>query len=200
MPVESATWITQLNVSYPDSSADPCSAYDDHLRLVKSAVLSTFTRLDGAVSFGATAINSVVLYGVRADLATTISRTVVYHACLEVQHNQATPGTKTRPLVMSLFVDASATAAIPSGVTGLQANYVGYAAYEITHPLQNRDGTYANPAAGDRAVFAIQPYFATSGRRHAMITSMNAGSFIVRMYNRQNTPAPSAFMVLGIAF
>jgi hypothetical protein len=49
MPLESATYINGLNVSNP-TGADTKAEGDDHIRLIKSAVKSTFPSLTGAVT------------------------------------------------------------------------------------------------------------------------------------------------------
>jgi YD repeat-containing protein len=49
MGVESPTYINQLNSAWPLSSDDRSTA-DDHLRLIKAAVLATFPAITGAVS------------------------------------------------------------------------------------------------------------------------------------------------------
>lgn len=50
MPVESATYISDLNASNPVGATDPKSQGDDHLRLIKSAVKASFPGVSGAVS------------------------------------------------------------------------------------------------------------------------------------------------------
>lgn len=49
MPVESATYVSQL-VSANPSSTDPTNQGDDHLRLIKAALLASFPNVAGAVS------------------------------------------------------------------------------------------------------------------------------------------------------
>jgi hypothetical protein len=47
MPLESATYISDLNSSNP-AATDGLAAADDHLRLIKAALLATFTGINGA--------------------------------------------------------------------------------------------------------------------------------------------------------
>lgn len=50
MPVESATYISDLNASNPVGATDPKSQGDDHLRLIKATVKSTFSQVAGEVA------------------------------------------------------------------------------------------------------------------------------------------------------
>ena len=58
MTVETATYISSLNASYP-ASGDPKSEGDDHIRLVKSTVKATFPNVSGAVTPTHTELNYV---------------------------------------------------------------------------------------------------------------------------------------------
>lgn len=49
MAIESATYISDLNVANPPGS-DPLGQADDHLRLIKSALKSTFPNINGSCS------------------------------------------------------------------------------------------------------------------------------------------------------
>ena len=49
MPIESASYISQLNPSYP-ASTDPLEQGDDHLRLIKATLQATFPNLTGPVT------------------------------------------------------------------------------------------------------------------------------------------------------
>lgn len=56
MPVETATYISELNPAYPPTT-DPVSQADDHLRLIKAAIQTTFPSVAGAVTASHTLIN-----------------------------------------------------------------------------------------------------------------------------------------------
>lgn len=58
MTVESASYISDLNSSYP-AATDAKSEGDDHLRLIKSAVKATFPNVTGAVTPTHTELNYV---------------------------------------------------------------------------------------------------------------------------------------------
>lgn len=63
MSLESATYINQLNASNPLGS-DPIASGDDHIRLIKGAIKSTFPNITGAVNVTQGDLNSI------PDLAT----------------------------------------------------------------------------------------------------------------------------------
>ena len=58
MPVESATYINQLNPSYPDGT-EPKSDGDNHIRLHKQVHVNSFPNVGGAVTVTHTELNSV---------------------------------------------------------------------------------------------------------------------------------------------
>lgn len=57
MPLESATYISDLNTSNPVGSTDKVQTLDDHVRLIKSTLKTTFPSVTGAVTPAHTAIN-----------------------------------------------------------------------------------------------------------------------------------------------
>lgn len=59
MSLESATYISQLNPSNP-TAGDNASQGDDHLRLLKSVLQSTFPNLSGAATATQAQLNAVV--------------------------------------------------------------------------------------------------------------------------------------------
>ena len=59
MTVESATYIGDLNASYP-AGTDAKSEGDDHLRLIKSVLKTTFPNINGAVSATDTDLSNVL--------------------------------------------------------------------------------------------------------------------------------------------
>jgi hypothetical protein len=69
MTVETATYISDLNTSYPAAS-DPKSEGDDHLRLIKSTVKTTFPNVTGAVTPTHTQLNYVA--GVSSAIQTQL--------------------------------------------------------------------------------------------------------------------------------
>ena len=70
MPIESATYLSQLNTANPLGS-DNRSTVDDHLRLIKATLRNTFTDINGEVSASATELNA--LRNLTATLQTQIN-------------------------------------------------------------------------------------------------------------------------------
>jgi hypothetical protein len=70
MPLESATFIGQLNPSYPDGS-NPKSEGDDHIRLVKTTLQATWPNI-GAVAVLATGAELNHLVGVSSAIQTQL--------------------------------------------------------------------------------------------------------------------------------
>lgn len=58
MPIESATYISQLAESNP-ASADPAAQGDDHIRLIKQVLKNTFPNLSAAVTANASTLNAL---------------------------------------------------------------------------------------------------------------------------------------------
>lgn len=63
MPLETGTYISDLNSSNPVGASDPKSQGDDHLRLIKSTILATFPSIDSAISLTDEQINDVAIKG-----------------------------------------------------------------------------------------------------------------------------------------
>lgn len=60
MGLETATFISGLNVNNPVGATDPKSQGDDHLRLIKSTLLNTFPNISGAMNASHTELNNLV--------------------------------------------------------------------------------------------------------------------------------------------
>lgn len=58
MPLETASYISQLNVSNPLGS-DPIAAGDDHIRLLKSTLKNTFPNINGPVTVTDEDLNTI---------------------------------------------------------------------------------------------------------------------------------------------
>lgn len=70
MPLESATYINQLVVTNP-AGTDLRNTADDHLRLIKTVLTSSFTNVNNEVSASAGEIN--YLRGVTSNLQTQLN-------------------------------------------------------------------------------------------------------------------------------
>lgn len=60
MGLETATFISGLNVNNPVGATDPKSQGDDHLRLIKSTLLNTFPNISGAMNASHGELNNLV--------------------------------------------------------------------------------------------------------------------------------------------
>ena len=77
MTVEAATYISDLNASYP-AAGDSRVEGDDHIRLVKAAIKASFPSISGAVTLTHTQLNAAATNPNGSwilQLATTISST-----------------------------------------------------------------------------------------------------------------------------
>lgn len=63
MPLESATFISSLNVANPVST-DSVAQADDHIRLIKSTLKATFPNIDGPVTATQAALNNPIPSGI----------------------------------------------------------------------------------------------------------------------------------------
>ena len=50
MPLETGTYISDLNASNPVGASDTKSEGDNHIRLIKSTILATFPNITGAMT------------------------------------------------------------------------------------------------------------------------------------------------------
>lgn len=72
MPLESATYISDLNSSFP-LSTDTVSQSDDHLRLIKAAIKATFPNVNSPVTATPASLNSPIPAGIIAMWSGLIS-------------------------------------------------------------------------------------------------------------------------------
>lgn len=124
MTIETATYISSLNASYP-ASGDPKSEGDDHIRLVKSTVKATFPNVSGAVTPTHTELNYVD--GVTSAIQTQ----------LDAKAPLASPaltGTPTAPTATALTnsTQIATTAYTDAAVTALGATKANLASPALT--------------------------------------------------------------------
>lgn len=110
MTVETATYISQLNATYP-AAGDAKSEGDDHLRLTKSAIKATFPNLTAAPVTPTTAELNYVA-GVTSALQTQLNaKAALTSPALTGVPTAPTaePGTNTTQLATTAFVAAAGT-------------------------------------------------------------------------------------------
>ena len=74
MTIESASYVSQLNSAYP-AVGDPKSEGDDHLRLIKAALIATFPNLAGALTPSHTTLNTIGVTQPVTDSSTAVAST-----------------------------------------------------------------------------------------------------------------------------
>ena len=118
MTVESTTYTSGLNASYP-ASGDGKVEGDDHIRLIKSAILATWPNVAGAVTASHAELNYVV--GVTSAIQTQIN-TKAPSASPTLTGTPLAPtatlGTNTTQIATTEYVDNTAMIAIlPTNAT-----------------------------------------------------------------------------------
>lgn len=124
MTIETATYISSLNASYP-ASGDPKSEGDDHIRLVKSTVKATFPNVSGAVTPTHTELNYVD--GVTSAIQTQLDAKAALAS-------PALTGTPTAPTATALTnsTQIATTAYTDAAVTALGATKANLASPALT--------------------------------------------------------------------
>ena len=75
MTIESGTYISDLNINYPETNA-LISGGDNHIRWVKSALKNTFPNVAGAITASHTTINDSIASVVAATSSNTANSLV----------------------------------------------------------------------------------------------------------------------------
>ena len=99
MPLETGTYISDLNASNPVGATDPKSQGDDHIRLIKSTLLATFPNIDGEVTATDTDLNNLILKNKTGNVI-SYSPTLPSDPGLELS--------STRPILVLNETDAAA--------------------------------------------------------------------------------------------
>lgn len=160
MPVESATFISQLNTANPTAS-DPKAEGDDQIRLVKSTLKNTFPNLTAAaVTPTTTELNYVA--GVTSAIQTQINALSTGKADLASPAFTGTPtvptatnGTSTTQAASTAFVQAAIasvnaqTATALSIVTASTVTATAGQHIVLTNASASTCTLPASPAAGD---------------------------------------------------
>ena len=139
MTVETATYINQLNVNYPESNA-AITGGDNHLRLIKTALKNTFPNISGPITDTHTTINlnmATVTAATNANTASTLVKrdgsgnfaagTITASLTGNVTGN--TSGTHTGPVTGNA---STATALATSRTISLSGDVSGSASFNGT--------------------------------------------------------------------
>jgi hypothetical protein len=139
--LETASYVANLVASNPDGG-DQRSTADDHIRLVKAAVLRTFPKMDGAVSLSA----AQVMY--LNDLS----------ASVQLQLNQLRDGSATaNNAINSRFANSASLA-----LTANSASYAALASYAQSASYANFAGTAVQANTANSASYAALAGHATT--------------------------------------
>lgn len=145
MPLETGTYISDLNSSNP-AATDEVSKADDHLRWIKSALLATFTAITGAVTATHTQLNRLASLAGLSVLGVTGSASAAPDAI-----TAGTDGYVLRRSGTTLAFGQVATAGIEDDA--VTAAKVADGAIDATAKIANDVVTYAkmqNVSATDR--------------------------------------------------
>lgn len=127
MTVETATYINQLNATYPTGS-DQKQEGDDHLRLLKSTIKATFPNITGAVTTTHTVLNKVGTTATAGDNSTDPASTAFVQAAIAAVNAQT-------PLTLSIETGTAVT-----GVAGSLHVLTNVAASTVTLPAAPTSG------------------------------------------------------------
>jgi hypothetical protein len=194
MPVESATYISELSASNPSGSA-PKSEGDNHIRLIKSVLQSTFPAISGAVSASHVELNYVdgVTSAIQTQLDAKAPINNVAHtgtftatACSSFTIPTASSAASSQEAVNAFWVlDKIASAGQIAGITSLSAaansvplaNGSGRIDYNWIAGMSSADlrGLLSDETGTGSAVFATSPTLVTPTLGVAAATSITLG-------------------------
>ena len=166
MSVESASYINQLNESNPTSS-DLKSEGDNHIRLLKSTLKTTFPNVTGAVTPTHTQLNFVT--GVTSSIQDQLNRTLRQSGGSTVN---ALPDAATRASKVLSF-DSSGHPAVPIAVVDL-ANAVTAASNAATS--ETNAAASATAAAGSASTASTQASNASTSATNAASSASAAST------------------------
>lgn len=150
MPLETASYISDLEPSYP-ASTDLVGQADDHIRLVKAVLQATFPNIDGAVTLTQAALNStspVGLISMWYGSSGTIPTGWALCDGSTVAKSDGSGNITTPNLVDRFVVGAGGTIAA-QGATAGQASVSGTTGAGGAHTHTITGGSHTHTATGD---------------------------------------------------
>lgn len=142
MPLESALYISDLNVANPVST-DSVAQADDHIRLIKAAIKATFPNITGPVTASQSAINTPIPSGIIV-MWSGVSTPSGWNLC---------DGTNGTPDLRNRFVVAAGTT-YPLNTSG--GSTASSAAGSHTHTEASAGGHNHTGLTGDTALTIAQ--------------------------------------------
>ena len=199
MTIETATYISDLNGALP-AATDPEYEGDDHIRLVKTTVKTTFPNVTGAVTPTQTELNYVA--GVTSALQTQLNAKISAASPALTgtpTAPTAAPGTNTTQIATTAYADAIGALKAPLASPALTGTPTAPTAAPSTNTTQIATTAYVDTADAlkaplDSPTFTGDPKAptATLGDND---TSIATTAFVTAAINA--IPAPSSLTLLG---
>lgn len=148
MGLESATYISDLDVSNPVHATDGAGVGDDHLRLIKSTLKATFPSVTGAVTPTHTELNYVD--GVTSAIQTQLDTKQTHNVVIGTAGGGQTIAA-ARVTIYCGQADAESWtgATLPASPTNGDIIFLVTPAYTSGSPTINRNGNLINGAASN---------------------------------------------------
>jgi len=171
MALETGTHIDDLNASNP-ASTDALSAADDHIRLIKSTIKTTFPNINGAVTATPAELN--IIDGVTATTAELNILDGVTSTAAELNILDGVTSTAAELNILDGVTSTAAELNLLDGVTASTAelNYVD----GVTSNIQTQLDAKVNPPAQDASVWATGTSTTESTITPAKLRTEVAGS------------------------
>ena len=135
MGLETGTYIDSLNASNP-AATDALSQADEHLRLIKSTLKSTFPSVSGAVTATHTAINTKVAEPVSAITSDGSSPSINTSAGVTAANLRTLLGVTEGAITTSTDSGGEVTPALATGITAAEVwNLIKAEALNSTYPI-----------------------------------------------------------------
>jgi hypothetical protein len=135
MALETGTYIDSLNASNP-AATDALSQADEHLRLIKSTVKSTFPNLGGAVTATHTVINAKVAEPVSAITSDGSAPSINTGAGVTAANLRTLLGVTEGAITTSTDSGGEVTPSLATGITAVEVwDLVKSAAFNSIYPV-----------------------------------------------------------------
>ena len=144
MGLETGTYIDSLNASNP-AATDALSQADEHLRLIKSTLKSTFPSVAGAVTATHTAINTKVAEPVSAITSDGSSPSINTSAGVTAANLRTLLGVTEGAITTSTDSGGEVTPVLSTGITAAEVwNLIKAEALNSTYPIGSIYASVAN--------------------------------------------------------
>lgn len=182
MPIESASYISQLNTSYP-ASTDGVQEGDDHIRLVKSVLKATFPNITGPVTVSQNELNKTVPIGIISLWYGAVDSLPSGWALCNGQTVQKSDGSGpiTTPDLRNRFVvGAGSTYAVGATGGSTSYNFTMQAAGGHTHSASTGSAgshNHGGATAGHALTVNQMPSHTHTYQRATSVVTQSAGTY-----------------------